>query len=255
MPEKVNDTEDQRPEEEEQDRSKRSLWLRLLALVTVISFAAGALGIWPTLLRLPSLDFLTRAALLARNPLYQELRQAVVMVRTPQGQGTGFNLDSHGLIVTNFHVVKDAESINVLSSTGEEFVGKLTASQPELDLALIRIRAENLPHVDLADEPLAKDDQVVIIGNPLGFPQIIIKGRVLGERGIMGRQQPVLLIEGPISPGNSGSPVFDRKGRVGAVIFGTLTSKVANKDSPIGLAIPVRYLKQIRWITCRDKKD
>ncbi len=239
----LNEQADQTPKKS--SKRKWSWLIRLVALLTVLAFSASALGIWPRLFNLPSLDFLTESDLLAQNPEVKSLQQAVFRVKTLEGQGTGFNIDPQGIVITNWHVVKAAKVIYVLTPQGATYNGELVASLPGVDLAVLKLKGEHLPVLPLTKTPLLRDDQVKIIGNPLGFPNVIVQGEVIGETLIKNMSEPVIMIKGTIHPGNSGSPVFNQAGKVAAVIFGSLKQGQANSEEMIGLAIPVSQIQSV----------
>lgn len=231
----------------EQDDAKaqgRRGGLRLVGFVTVTIFLLFSLGNWLQVFTLPSLDFVGRSFELARDPQVKQLQQAVVSIKYPGSRGTGFNIHEAGLIVTNFHVLKGGSTVEVSFSNGETYFGSDWLSFPEIDLAIVNIPGENLPVVELAEKfDLPVGDQVVIIGNPLGFPQIVMEGEIAGQYLLPDWEEEVVLIKGPIHPGSSGSPVFNRSGQVVAIVFATLTRSERDEQGHImGLAVPVDLL-------------
>jgi S1-C subfamily serine protease len=201
---------------------------------------------WLEPFRLPSIDFIGKSLELAQNQEIKDLQQAVVAINLPGRRGTGFNIDSSGLIITNYHVVKDGSAIEVVFFQDKIFVGKIIHVFPEIDLAIINIQGENLPFVELANESLFNiGDLVLIIGNPLGLSRVIKEGEIIGEHLLRGWDEPVLMIRGPIYSGSSGSPVFNEAGRVVAIIFASLTIQRENApDELIGLAVPINKLAE-----------
>jgi S1-C subfamily serine protease len=225
---------------------QRKNGIKLIGFVTVLIFTAFILANWLQLFRLPSMDFIGKSLELAKNQEIKDLQQAVVAVNLPGRQGTGFNIDRNGLIITNYHVVKDGSTIEVVFSQGQIFAGKIIHVLPEIDLAIINIQGENLPFVELEDASFLKTgEQVLIIGNPLGFSRVIKEGEIIGEHLLRGWDEPVLMIRGPIYSGSSGSPVFNEAGRVVAIIFASLTIQRENEpDELIGLAVPINKLAE-----------
>ena len=104
-----------------------------------------------------------------------------------------------------------------------------------VDLALVDIDGEDLPSVDLANYLPEAGQEVILIGNPLGYDWTISEGTVTGMAYIDDTQ--VICLDGPVHPGSSGSPVFDGESRVIGVIFAKLT-----QEDGVGLAIPISYL-------------
>lgn len=228
-----------------QPKRWRLLGVRLIALITVLAFFASSLGFWPAFFEFPSLDFLVKSIQLSRNPQYQKLQEAVFMVRTADSQGTGFNIQRNGLVITNFHVVRSSGKIFVKTPQGITYKGTLVATNKDWDLALIKIEGQNLPVVPLGHQEPAAGERVVIIGDPLGFPQVIIEGTVKGKTTLSGWAMQVLRIHGNIHPGNSGSPVFNTKGQVVGVVFATISTGYKKESPDDGLAIPVGYLHKL----------
>ena len=186
---------------------------------------------------MPSLDFILESRELSRDPKISAYMAAVSAVNTGQRRGTGFNIDPSGLFVTNFHIVEDAVLINFRLLSGDQYQASEWLSFPESDLALIDIKAENLPYLTLAQEQLPQPDaEVIIIGNPLGYFLIVVRATVLGTASVAGLEQPVLVIKGPVFKGHSGSPVINSDGQVIGIIFATAAGSSGNET--IAFAIP-----------------
>ncbi len=158
--------------------------------------------------------------------------------------GSGFIISNDGYILTNDHVVKDADKIKVKLSDGREFSGNVRGLDPKLDLALIKIEAgEDLPVAQLGDsDSLKVGEWVMAIGNPFGLEQTVTvgivsaKGRVIGA----GPYDNFVQTDASINPGNSGGPLFNMHGEV----IGINTAIVAGGQG-IGFAIPVNMAKRI----------
>lgn len=170
-----------------------------------------------------------------------------------QGLGTGFVVRSDGLVATNLHVIGEARPIQVTIGKQPYPVVAVHASDRQLDLAVLRIEAKDLPALELGDSSQLKSGQpVVAMGNPLGLENSVVTGVVSGLRDIDDRRMIQLAI--PIEPGNSGGPVLDLDGKVHGII--TIKSlRTAN----LGFAMPSRDLKSLldkpnpvpiaRWLT------
>ena len=145
-----------------------------------------------------------------------------------------------GLIATNLHVIGEARPISVETNDGRRHeVAAIHASDRMADLALLRIAAEGLTPLELADSDSLKQGQpVVAVGNPHGLTHSVVTGVVSGEREIDGRKMIQLAI--PIEPGNSGGPLMDMQGRV----YGLLTMKSA-VTANLGFAVPSNRLKPL----------
>ncbi|WP_427912889.1 DegQ family serine endoprotease [Ramlibacter sp. MMS24-I3-19] len=133
------------------------------------------------------------------------------------GLGSGFIVSPDGLILTNAHVVKDANEVTVKLTDRREFRAKVLGSDPKTDIAVLRIQAKNLPVVQLGDaKNLRPGEWVAAIGSPFGFENTVTagvvsaKGRSLpDESGV-----PFIQTDVAVNPGNSGGPLFNAHGEV-----------------------------------------
>ena len=186
------------------------------------------------------------------NVLVDELGEAVVLIRTPIGLGSGFLIHPDGYIVTNDHVVAGERQISVTQFKGSqtELVKrnydnvKIVATGGNLDLALLKIEGQEegfkFPFITLGDSPDLKQGQrVFAIGSPLGLERSVSEGIVsLRNRIISDRLHIQTTAE--ISPGNSGGPLFNYKGEV----VGVNNMKVVSQGAEgLGFSIPVDSLK------------
>jgi len=160
--------------------------------------------------------------------------------------GTGFVLSRQGYIVTNNHVVKDADEIVVTLSDGSELDAELIGTDPKLDLALLKIKAKGLKPVKLGDsDKLRVGDWVVAIGNPFGLEQTVTagivsaKGRVIGS----GPYDDFIQTDAAINPGNSGGPLFNVNGEV--IGINTAIYSQSGGNNGIGFAIPINLAKTV----------
>lgn len=149
----------------------------------------------------------------------------------PLGSGTGFFIQS-GVVATNYHVVEDARSMKATLADGREVdvTGVLASSEPN-DLALLRVPAQvAAPALELSGSgPGEPGDRIVVVGNPLGLSGTVSDGLIaawrpdgLGPDSDFFPETPLLQVTAPISPGSSGSPVLDSRGKVIGVAVGTL---------------------------------
>ena len=158
--------------------------------------------------------------------------------------GSGFIIDKEGFIVTNNHVIENADKIVVILNDEKEFDATIVGRDKNTDLALIKIEAKNdFPVLDFGDSDTLKVGQwVVAIGNPFGLEQTVTagivsaKGRVIGS----GPYDDFIQTDASINPGNSGGPLIDMEGKV----VGINTAIVAGGQG-IGFAIPVNLAKNI----------
>lgn len=187
-----------------------------------------------------------------RKELDVKLLNATVKIQVSTGKsnitfgigekvGTGFNIDSRGIIITNHHVIEDANKITVIFPDGKIYNAKGWNSKPEYDLAVIELDKNNLPSIPLnLDKLPAPGENLLVIGNPLGFNNLAIKGRLEEYIFLQGKPSPVLCMDLLVYPGNSGSPVFDTDGKVVGVVFGYLEQKENEQIRPYGLAMPIK---------------
>src|SRR5262245_20377911 len=163
--------------------------------------------------------------------------------------GSGVLFDAGGLILTNSHLAYGRQSITVTLDDGTRLAARLVGADPIFDLAVLRVAppsAAPLPTVSLGDSDRVRvGDEVVAIGNPIGFDQTLTRGIVSGMNRILPEtpfslQEPLIQTDAPINPGNSGGPLVNRCGDV--VGINTFISEEANS---IGFALPVNAGKAI----------
>lgn len=166
--------------------------------------------------------------------IFQSISPAVVYIttRTMTGEdylGSGFIVDSEGIVVTNYHVVQSAEEVNVKLKDGTIYpataVIHYDASQ---DICILKINAENLPAIPLGDSSsIAIGETIYCIGNPLGLEYSFSDGMLSGMRDF--QRLKWLQFTAPISPGNSGGPLINSQGEViGVVTFQAATGQNLN---------------------------
>jgi Do/DeqQ family serine protease len=163
-----------------------------------------------------------------------------------RGLGSGVIIDADkGYIVTNNHVVDNADEILVKLTDGREIVAKKLGADAQSDIALLQIEAENLVDIDLADsDKLRVGDFVVAIGNPFGLSQTVTSGIVsaLGRSGLnIGGLEDFIQTDAAINRGNSGGALVSLRGElvgINTAIFGPNGGNVG-----IGFAIPSNMMK------------
>jgi serine protease Do len=233
---------------------RRRLFIQLAALFVVLVFVFSLAGSWLKTFNYPSLSFLQESWELSRDPQVRELRQAVVRVEARQSgtagsaaverKGTGFNIDPSGLIVTNRHLVEEADQITVSFTGSRRLRATAWYWSDTADLAVIVLESDALPVVYLdRDYPITVGETVLIIGNPLSFTGIALRGRVAAAGQIGRSGEEVVMINAPIHPGHSGSPLFNEAGRVVGVVYAAVSS--SESDSPMGLAVLISNLDEL----------
>ncbi|NJD35338.1 MAG: DegQ family serine endoprotease [Betaproteobacteria bacterium] len=133
------------------------------------------------------------------------------------GQGSGFIVDSDGIVLTNAHVVADAEEVMVRLTDKREFKAKVIGVDKQTDVAVLKINANNLPRVTIGDpEKVHVGEWVVAIGSPFGFENSVTAGIVSAKsRTLSGDGYvPFMQTDVAINPGNSGGPLFNVRGEV-----------------------------------------
>ena len=167
--------------------------------------------------------------------------------RRAQGAGSGFIIDSEGLIVTNNHVVGEADEITVTLQDGAEFKAELIGRDSKTDLALIKIKTnKSLPFVKWGNsDQLEVGDWVVAVGNPFGLGGSVTAG-IVSARGRDIRSGPYddfIQTDASINRGNSGGPLFDMEGMVVGV--NTAIFSPTGGNIGIGFAIPSKMARNI----------
>jgi serine protease Do len=174
-----------------------------------------------------------------------------------RGQGSGFIISKDGFILTNNHVIEDADIIKVSLSDNREFDAKVIGADPQSDVALLKIEdPENLPVLPLGDsEALEVGEWVIAIGNPFGLSQTVTVGVVSAKgRSSVGINQYENFIQtdAAINPGNSGGPLINVDGEV-IGINTALFSKTGGYMG-IGFAIPINMAQSIENQLQKDGK-
>ncbi|HSS64384.1 MAG TPA: DegQ family serine endoprotease [Gammaproteobacteria bacterium] len=154
--------------------------------------------------------------------------------------GSGFIIDPDGYVVTNNHVIDQAEEITVTVNGGDQYPAKIIGRDPKTDLALLKIEAdEPFPYVQFGDSDAAQvGDWVIAVGNPFGLGGSVSAG-IISARGRDIQSGPFddyLQIDAPINRGNSGGPLFDRDGKV--IGINTAIFSPSGGNVGIGFAIP-----------------
>lgn len=171
-----------------------------------------------------------------RQPQYRQL-----------AQGSGFIISADGYILTNNHLVRESEKITVTLNDGRELEAKVTGTDPDSDVAVIKIDANNLPFLEMADsDKLEVGEWVIAIGNPFGLSHTVTAGIVSAKgRSNVGLNmyEDFIQTDAAINPGNSGGPLLN----LDAKVIGINTAIVSRTggNMGIGLAIPINMAKNV----------
>ncbi|HMK44913.1 MAG TPA: DegQ family serine endoprotease [Dissulfurispiraceae bacterium] len=161
--------------------------------------------------------------------------------------GSGVIVDKDGYILTNNHVVKDADDIQVRLSDKREFKGKVVGTDPKSDLAVVKIDAHNLPLLKLGDsDKLQVGETVLAIGNPFGLSQTVTQGIVsaIGRSNVgISDYEDFIQTDAAINPGNSGGALVNVRGEL--VGINTAIFSTTGGYQGVGFAIPSSMAKSI----------
>jgi S1-C subfamily serine protease len=190
---------------------------------------------------LPSVVNITSKSM-AFNFFYGEVPQ--------EGQGSGFILDKAGHVLTNFHVIADANRIEVKTSDKRTYKATIVGQDRVHDLALLQINAPNLQPVTLSDSSdLVVGQKVYAIGNPFGLNGTMTRGIISSIRSIKGPEgspiEDAIQTDAAINPGNSGGPLLNSRGDVIGINTLIATGGGAEQSAGIGFAIPINTAKAV----------
>ncbi|MGH9540824.1 MAG: S1C family serine protease [Terriglobales bacterium] len=198
--------------------------------------------------------------------VYKRVRPSVVNITTQiiafdllfgpvpeSGQGSGFILNPDGYILTNYHVIRNARRLRVAWTPSRNETHRYTAqvvgTAPQIDLAVIKIDAKNLPAVTLGDSSnLQVGQNVLAIGNPYGLPGTMTQGIISSIRTVRDPEGGVnidnaIQTDAPINPGNSGGPLLNSMGQVIGIDSAIYSQTGSNIG--IGFAIPINLAKAV----------
>ncbi|HLB04765.1 MAG TPA: trypsin-like peptidase domain-containing protein [Gaiellaceae bacterium] len=219
-----------------------SIRLRLLAAVVLLAVAATAAA--QDTPRAPAVA--PSAATPGIPGIVARVQPVVVtvLVQTSAGEGLGSGViwGSNGLVVTNNHVVEDAQRIEVALASGLRLMAKLRAADPLSDLAVLTVDRTGLPKARFASRLPKVGELAIALGSPLGFENTVTAGIVSGlHRSIpSGGQTPALVdlmqTDAPISPGNSGGALVNGRGQVMGINVAFIPPE--ERAVSIGFAIP-----------------
>jgi serine protease Do len=161
-----------------------------------------------------------------------------------RGAGTGFLIDSTGYILTNHHVIVDADRIMVRLTDGRTLKAERVGSDPDTDIALIKVESPKpLPHAVLGDsDTLRVGEWVLAIGNPLAYDHTVTVGVVsfIGRELFDSSLDRYIQTDAAINFGNSGGPLINGRGEVIGI-----NSAISSRASNIGFAVPINQAREI----------
>lgn len=168
--------------------------------------------------------------------------------RVQEGQGSGFVVSGDGYIITNNHVIDDADSITVAFTDGRSYSAKLVGADPQTDIAVLKVQAEDLTPLSLGDSDSLRVGQFVLAaGSPFGLNSTITAGVVSATgRSRVGLvdYENFIQTDATVNPGNSGGPLVNLRGEVVGVNSAILSRSGGNNG--IGFAIPINMVKTIK---------
>jgi S1-C subfamily serine protease len=169
-------------------------------------------------------------------------------VYSQEGQGSGFIIDKAGHILTNFHVIAEAQKVEVTLSDRKKYTATIVGTDSPHDLAVLQIKAPDLHPIVLGESGnLQVGQKVYAIGNPFGLAGTLTQGIVSSIRGVQEPNGPfieeAIQTDAAINPGNSGGPLLNWHGEV--IGINTIIASAVGQSSGIGFAIPINTAKAV----------
>ena len=223
--------------------AERKRWpFRLVAALLAVAVLALAFGGILRLLRLPPMGMLVASAKLSRSEDVQGYLTSIAAVSAGNRHGTGFVLASGGRIISNAHIIEDAETVMVRLPGQQEQYATDWHANPISDLAVLSVptSSEGLAlELEIVPEP---GDKLLLIGNPYGFFRIVTEVRFAGMYEIGQDKPPLYAVSGSIYQGHSGSPLINQDGKVVGILFATAGQ---SSDPATGLVITAQTIPRL----------
>lgn len=185
-----------------------------------------------------------------RSPMFKRFfgnEAPIPEERVERGTGSGFILSTDGRLMTNAHVVAEADTVKVTLKDGRSFDGEVVGVDPVTDVAVVKISASRLPVVKLGNsQSLVPGQWAIAIGNPLGLDNTVTAGiisaigRSSSQVGVPNKRVQFIQTDAAINPGNSGGPLLNEQGEV----IGINTAIRADAQG-LGFAIPIETAERI----------
>lgn len=186
---------------------------------------------------IPAIEFLKTSSKLSKQENIATFKKSVVVIQSAESKGTGFSISNDGTILTNYHVIKGSDKVNVYFPEEGRFTADVVHTYPSVDLAILKVNSQNLPYLKLAKKTsFTANEAINFIGNPLSFKGIANEGTIIDIIQLPDWDVPVVMMKAPVYRGNSGSPVLNSKGLVIGIVFATLDHETYGK---VGLFIPI----------------
>lgn len=179
--------------------------------------------------------------------------------REQRGEGSGFIMTSDGYIITNNHVVADADRVTVTLSDQKQYTAKVIGKDPTTDVAVVKIDAKGLPTLPIGDDNQSRiGDWVLAVGNPLGLDFTVTAGIIsakargseLGPNRNNFNVSDFIQTDAAINPGNSGGPLINLKGE--AIGLNSMIASETGYYTGYGFAIPITLVKQVADALIKD---
>ena len=188
--------------------------------------------------------------------IFEKSEESIVQVSVLRGEsdggmGSGFVYSDEGYVITNQHVVQDAEKVMITFLDGEAYIGNVVGSDRDLDIAVVKVQPTNtyLQPIKIGDSSKLKvGEKIAAIGNPFGLSGSMTSG-IVSQMGRLLPQESgysipdVIQTDAAINPGNSGGPLLNMKGEV--VGINTAIQSATGEFSGIGFAVPSNTVKKV----------
>ena len=195
--------------------------------------------------------------------IFEKSEESIVQVSVLRGEsdggmGSGFVYSDEGYVITNQHVVQDAEKVMITFLDGEAYIGNVVGSDRDLDIAVVKVQPTNtyLQPIKIGDSSKLKvGEKIAAIGNPFGLSGSMTSG-IVSQMGRLLPQESgysipdVIQTDAAINPGNSGGPLINMKGEV--VGINTAIQSATGEFSGIGFAVPSNTVKKVVPVLIQD---